>query len=131
LSGRLAGGLPAQQAALALLAARGGVAIGEEGARAERAVEARPATSGGQPELEAVEASQAPAEVVDHVHQRGLARAWQHRAAVLERSVVGEDDVAERLGELAGKALDVLDRAADPVVAERDLAVQPAGVGQL
>ena len=45
--------------------------------------------------------------------------------------MVGEDDVADRLRELRRKAVDVLDRAADAVVAERDLAVQAAGVGEV
>ena len=35
------------------------------------------------------------------------------------------------LRELHGEALDLLDRAADAVVAERDLALQAAGVGQV
>ena len=53
------------------------------------------------------------------------------RAAVLERSVVGEDDVPDRLRELRREAVDVLDRAPDAVVAERDLALQAAGVGEV
>src|SRR5204863_9604463 len=101
------------------------------GARAARAVEGRPAPGGGELLLDAVEAPQASAEIVDHVHERRLAGAGDDGAAVLERAVVGEDDVAERLGQGRGKAVDVLDDAADTVVAQRDLAVQPAGVGEL
>ncbi len=65
------------------------------------------------------------------MHERRLARARHDGAAVLERAVVGEDDVPDRLRELRREALDLLDRAADAVVAERDLAVQPARVGQV
>ena len=65
------------------------------------------------------------------MHERRLARAGHDRAAVLERAVVGEDDVPDRLRELRREALDLLDRAADAVVAERDLAVQAARVGQV
>ena len=65
------------------------------------------------------------------MHERRLARARHHRAAVLERAVMGEDDVPHRLRELGGEAVDVLDQAADAVVAERDLAVQPARVGEV
>jgi hypothetical protein len=46
-------------------------------------------------------------------------------------AVVGEDDVTHNLGELRREALDLLDHAAAAVVAERDLAVQPARVGQV
>ena len=65
------------------------------------------------------------------MHERRLARARHDRAAVLERAVVGEDDVPDRLRELRGEAVDLLDLAADAVVAERDLALQPTGVGQV
>src|SRR6202035_941565 len=82
--------------ALELGAARGG-AFREERAAADRTIKARPAPARREAALEAVEAAQAPAEVVDHVHERSLARARNDRAAVLERAVVGQDDVAERL----------------------------------
>ena len=49
--------------------------------------------AGGELLLQPVEAAQPPAEVVDHVHERRLARARHDRAAVLERAVVAEDDV--------------------------------------
>ena len=64
------------------------------------------------------------------MHERGLARARHDGAAVLELAVVGQDDVEHGL---AGRreAVDPLDLAAHEVVAERDLAVELAGVGQL
>ena len=65
------------------------------------------------------------------MHERRLAGARHDRAAVLQRAVVGEDDVPQRLRERLGEAVDVFDDAPDAVVAQRDLAVQPAGVGQL
>ena len=46
-------------------------------------------------------------------------------------AVVGEDDVPHRLRELRREAVDLLDQPADAVVAERDLAVQPASVGEV
>ena len=46
--------------------------------------------------LQPVEGAETAAEVVDHVHERRLARARNHGAAVGERAVVAEDDVAER-----------------------------------
>ena len=61
----------------------------------------------------------------------GLAGAGDDRRAVLERAVVAEDDVEDRLGEGGVEAVDLLDLAADHVVAERDLALQAAGVGQV
>ena len=79
--------------------------------------------------LEPVEAPEAAAEVVDHVHERRLARAGDHRAAVLERAVMAEDDVEDRLRQLRGEAVEPLDRPADPVVAEHDLPLQAALVG--
>ena len=82
------------------LRAPAAAARGEEGAAADRAVEARPALAGGELLLEPVEAAEPPAEVVDHVHERRLARARHDRAAVLERAVVGEDDVPDRLRQL-------------------------------
>ena len=56
------------------------------------------------------------------MHERRLARARDDRAAVLERAVMAEDDVQHRLGELRREPVEPLDRAADAVVAERDLA---------
>ena len=100
-------------------------------AAAERAVEARPARAVGQLLLEPVERAEPAAEVVDEVHERRLARARHDRAAVLERAVVAEDDVQHRLGERGREAVDLLDLAAHEVVAERDLALQAPGVGQV
>ena len=57
---------------------------GEEGAAAERAVEARPALALAQLLLEAVEAAEAPAEVVGHVDERRLTRRRHDGASVLE-----------------------------------------------
>ena len=65
------------------------------------------------------------------MHERGLARAGDHRAAVLELPVVREHDVEQRLRGVGGKPAISLDRAAHEVVAERDLALELAGVGQL
>src|SRR5208283_1774459 len=106
-------------------------ALAEERSRADRAVERGPGGAGCQLLLEPVEAAEASAEVVDHVHERRLARARHHRAAMLERAVVGQDDVPERLRERRREAADLLDLAADAVVAERDLAVQASRIGQL
>src|SRR5215208_4493138 len=103
---------------------------GEERRSRQGAVEARPALAVGERLLDAVEAAELAAEVVDHVHERCLARAWHDRAAVLELAVVAEDDVQQRLGLVGGETGNVLDRAADAVVAERDLAMELAGVGQ-
>ena len=73
---------------------------------------------------------QVAAELVHGVHQQRLAGGGDHRAAVLEAAVVGEDDVQQRLGELGREAGDLLDRAPDGVVAAGDLADQLAGVVQ-
>src|SRR3954451_14888817 len=97
----------------------------------DRAIEARPARARGQLLLEAVDRAQAAAEVVAEVHERRLARAGEHRAAVLEAAVVAEDDVQHRLGRARIEAVDLLDEPAHPVVAERDLALQLAGIGHL
>ena len=99
--------------------------------RRDAAVEVRPAGALGERLLDPVEAAQVAAEVVDEVHERGLARARDDGAAVLELAVVAEDDVEERLAIGGREALDLLDLAPDPVVAERDLAEQLAGVGEL
>ena len=53
------------------------------------------------------------------------------RAAVLELAVMAEDDVQQRLGVGGGEAVDPLDLTPHAVIAERDLAEQLAGVGQL
>jgi hypothetical protein len=45
--------------------------------------------------------------------------------------MVGEDDVQHRLGERRVEAGNLLDLAADLVVAERNLALQAAGVGEV
>ena len=44
---------------------------------------------------------------------------------------MAEDDVGHRLGELGREARQRLDRAAHAVVAERDLALEPPGVGEV
>ncbi len=44
---------------------------------------------------------------------------------------MGEDDVQDRLGEVGFEAGDVLDLAAHLVIAERDLALQATGVGEV
>ncbi len=67
--------------------------------RRDRAVEPRPLLPAPQLLLEPVERAEAAAEVVDHVHERGLARAGHDRAAVGQRPVVAEDDVAHRARE--------------------------------
>ena len=107
-------------------------AAGEVGGVGDAAVEVGPALAVGQRLLDAVEAAQVAAEVVDHVHERGLARAGHDRAAVLELAVVGEDDVEHGLGRRRrGKPSMSSIVAPDAVVAERDLAEQLAGVGEL
>src|SRR4051794_36708623 len=97
------------------------------GAR-ERAVEARPALAVGEALLKPIEAPQRAPEVVDHVYERGLARARRDWAAVLQLSVVAEHDVEDRLGGLRREVLDLLDGAAHAEVAQRDLALELAGV---
>src|SRR3954451_1029187 len=96
----------------------------EVSARVDPAVVRRPALAGGERLLEAVEAAEAPAEVVDEVHERRLARGRHDRAAVRERAVMAEDDVEHGLRGLGREARQLLDLAPDSVVAERDLAVQ-------
>ena len=108
-----------------------GRAGAEVGRAREGAVEARPGLAGGELALEAVEAAEAAAEVVDHVDEDGLAGGGDDRGAVLELAVVAEDDVEDRLGEAGVEAGDVLDPAADQVVAERDLALQAAEIGEV
>ena len=54
-----------------------------------------------------------------------------HGAAVLERAVVAEDDVQQRLRRLGREAGELLDGAADAVVAQRDLALQAPGIGEV
>src|ERR1019366_6259054 len=101
------------------------------GASPPRSAKNAPAPPWGELLLDPVKASEPTAEVVDHVHERSLARARHHRAAVLQRAVMGEDDVPDRLSQLGGEPLDVLDRAPYAVVAERDLAVQAPGVREV
>ena len=81
--------------------------------------------------LEAVEGAEAAAEVVDHVHERGLARARDDGRAVGQRAVVAQDDVQHAWASVGREAVEVLDQAAHAVVAERDLALQAAVVGQV
>ena len=61
----------------------------------------------------------------------GLAGGGDDRGAVLELAVVAEDDVEHGLGQRRVEAGDVLDLAAHQVVAERDLALQAAEVGEV
>ena len=65
------------------------------------------------------------------MHDGGLAGRGQHRTAVLERAVMGEDDVQQRTRQLPGKALDALGLPANQVIAERNLAQQLAVVGEV
>ena len=53
--------------------------------------------------LDAVEAPERAAQVVDEVHERGLARARHDRAAVLELAVVAQDDVQDASASGFGK----------------------------
>ena len=109
-----------------------GFAGGEVRAAAERAVVARPARAVGQLLLQPVERAEPAAEVVDHVHERRLARAGDDRRAVLERAVVAEDDVQHGAGEVArGKPGRSSISAPHAVVAERDLALELAEVGHV
>src|SRR4051794_5236822 len=107
------------------------LAPAEVGGGRDPAVEVRPARALGERLLDPVEAAEVAAEVVQEVHERGLARAGHDRAAVLELAVVAEDDVQKRVRVVGREAVDLLDRAPHPVVAEWDLAEQLAGVGQL
>ena len=75
----------------------------------------------GQFLLQAVEGAELAAQVVDHVHERRLAREGPNRRAVLELAVVAEDDVQHCRGQRVWEARDVLDQAPDAEVAERDL----------
>src|SRR5436305_2454457 len=63
----------------------------------DAAVVTRPALAVTQGLLDPVEAPEPAAEVVDHVHERGLARARHDGRAVLELAVVRQDDVEKRL----------------------------------
>ncbi len=81
----------------------GGVrASGEVRTAPERTVISGPLLAGRQLLFDPIEAAEAPAEVVDHVDERRLARARHDRASVLERAVVAEDDVQNGLRELPG-----------------------------
>src|SRR4051812_11413307 len=68
-------------------------ALAEVGGARYPAVVARPALTVRQRFLDPVEAPEPAAEVVDHVDERGLARARHDRRAVLELAVVRQDDV--------------------------------------
>src|SRR5579864_3834431 len=85
-------------------------AAGEERPGADALVEPGPLLAGCEALLDAVKAPELAAEVVHHVDERRLAGARDHRAAVLERAVVAEDDVQHRLLELSGELAEVLDR---------------------
>src|SRR5437763_3032663 len=98
----------------------------EERGSGERAIEPGPTLPVAEALLDPVEASERSTEVVDHVHERGLARARHHGTSVLELPVVREHDVEYGLGVLLGEALDPVDLAPNDVVPERDLAVEPA-----
>src|SRR6185312_3891278 len=90
------------------------LAVCEERAAAQRAIEGRPAAALRQLLLEPVERAELAAQVVDHVDERGLARARDDRRAVLERAVVAEDDVEHGGGELLREPRELLDQAPDP-----------------
>src|SRR5205085_3014680 len=77
----------------------------EIGTPAQRLVVCRPLLASRELLLDPVEAAQPTTQVVDHVHQRRLASARNHGAAVLERAVVAEDDVQDRLLEVGGEAV--------------------------
>src|SRR5436309_13090649 len=111
--------------------ATSGGALAEVSRTRQRPVEARPGLAGGELALEAVEAAEAAAEVVDHVNEDGLAGGGDDWGAVFERAVVGEDDVQDRLSERGIEAGDVLDLTTHLVVAERDLPLQATGVGEV
>ena len=85
----------------------------------------------GQLLLQPVERAELAAEVVDHVHERRLAGARARPASRARAAVVAEDDVQHGRPPARREARDVLDRAADAVVAERDLAVELAEVGHV
>src|SRR5258708_9133519 len=70
-------------------------ALAEVGAAADAFVVPGPLGAVWKLFLEAVEAAEPAAEVVDHVPQRRLAGAWGHPAALLERALVAEDDVPQ------------------------------------
>src|SRR3954467_14945072 len=105
--------------------------LAEVGGARDAAVVTRPAFAVGERLLDPIEAAEPPTEIVDHVHERRLACTRDDRRAMLELSVVREDDVQHGLRRLGGEAGQLLDRAAHEVVAERYLAVQLAGVRQL
>ena len=65
------------------------------------------------------------------MHERGLARPRDDGAAVLQAAVVGQDDVQQRPRKVTREVGDRLDLAANAVVAERDLALELARVGQV
>src|SRR4051794_30746511 len=112
-------------------AGAGSSAMSDERAAAQGAVVARPALAGRGLLLETVEGAHLAAEVVHGVDQRGLTGAGRDRAAVLEAAVVREDHVQQRAGDRGREAVGRLDLAADAEVAERDLALELAGVREV
>jgi len=109
----------------------GSAALGEVGAGPDPLVKRAPALAGGQLPFEAVEAAEPSAQVVDHVHERRLARAGDDRATVRKRSMMGEDDVQKRSLELGREAAEPLDQPPHAVVAKRDLAAHAALIRHL
>src|SRR5207249_6687479 len=103
----------------------------EVGGARKRAVVARPRLALLKALLDTVEAAELSPEVVYRVHDRRLAGRRSNGTAVLERAVMGEQDVQHGARERWGEAVDPLDRAAHEVVAERYLAVQLAEVGEV
>ena len=87
----------------------------------------------GELALEPVEAAEPAAEVVDHVDERRpRGCAGTTGRAVLERAVVAEDDVQDAPAPASGSKPGISSIcAAHEVVAERDLALQAAGVGEV
>src|SRR5947208_1315729 len=83
----------------------------------DAAVVAGPALALRQRLLDAVEAPEPAAEVVDHVHECRLARARHDGRAVLELAVVRQDDVEKRLSGVGREARQVLGRTPHEVVA--------------
>src|SRR5262249_26037245 len=91
------------------------------GAAADRLIVVSPPFAVGQVSLDPIEAAELRPEVVSHVHQRRLTGAGHHRAPVLERAVVAEDNVQECLRDLLREPVDALDLAANAKVAQGDL----------
>src|SRR3954447_21361340 len=93
-----------------------GCALGEVRRAGDAAVVAGPALAVAQRLLDPIEAPEPAAEVVDHVHKRGLARARDDRRAMLELAVVAQDDVKQGLGRLRRETRQLLDLASHQVV---------------